>query len=835
MIYKNTIRQIRGSLGRFLAIFAIVALGVGFFAGLRVSEEAFRKTGEEYFEELKLYDFRLVSTLGLTEQDVTEFLKLSEVEHAAGSVSSDVIIRDLDGSNGVLHTHSVISGINCLDVKAGRLPAAADECVLDARKYSEDKIGGYLELSSENSEETFSKFKYDKYKVVGIVNSPYYANFERGSSSLGAVAGFAYLTPEGYTVDYYTEIFLRLKQRHTLYSEEEKAYSEACEPVLEEKLSECAANRYEELKEELKKELLSSLLPATEESLGQGMPEVTIPDGMLPEPSVYVLGRSTNVGYLGLENDSGIVSGISKVFPVFFFIVAALVCVTTMTRMVEEQRVQNGTLKALGYSDLAIAGQYLFYSGSASFSGCVAGFFVGSRYLPMVIWEIYHIMYTIERPIVYLLDFKLFAFCTILFLIAALGATWFAAAGDLREAAAELIRPKAPQPGKRVFLERIDVIWKHLKFLHKVSIRNIFLFKKRMFMMIVGVGGCTALLLTGFGIRDSIQPIVDYQYNEIHVYDLAVSFLEPQSPEAQERFLENHATDIGNYSFAHTETMELMTNGSSDSVLLVAAKELGPTLIRLQNGSESYDWPKKDEVILDYRLARANDISIGDVVEFRDSEFHTLTLKVVGIFDNYIRDYAYICEETYETQLETELEINTAYMNLSEGTDATEAVSKLLGDDAVASVDATEDQIEMIGNMLSSLDYVILIVLVCAGALAFIVIYNLTNISIRERIREIATIKVLGFYEGETAAYVFRENLILTLISSLAGLPMGVALHRYVMAQIKIKSMYFGHRILPMSYVWAPVITFLFAVLVDIFMYFSLKKINMTESLKSID
>lgn len=951
MIFKNTIRQIRRSLGRYIAIFAIVALGVGFFSGLRVSKDAMIKTGENYFEELKLFDFRLISTLGLEEADIEAIQALSEVDSAVGSVSADMMYLRSDGSNGVLHMHTLLDNMNLPDLTKGRMPQAADECLIDGLFFSDGMLGQYIELSKDNSEDTFSMFAYDRYKVVGVMNSPYYANFERGSSSLGSVDGYAYLLPEGFSSEYYTECFVRMKTHYDLYSDKSDSYAKECEELLKPVLESRGQLRYETLlsdgradladaEQELsdgereladaekkaadaKKEAEEKLLLAEEEinkaaeeleegnrmllaareqfeagkkylpaamaaeqeralaeqerlltegieTLQQKREELLearneleekskeadeelesarqkladarkeISDGYetlseLSAPTTYVLGRSTNVGYVSLENDTGIVSGIAKVFPLFFFLVAALVCVTTMTRMVDEQRVQNGTLKALGYKDGAIAGQYLFYAGSASLAGCIVGFLLGSKFMPLVLWEIYHIMYTIQRPIVYVLNFGLFAFCTVLFLGAALGATWFAVADDLREVAAELIRPKAPSAGKKVFLEKIGFLWKRMKFLHKVSIRNIFLYKKRMFMMLLGVGGCTALLLTGYGIRDSIQPIVDYQFHEIHVYDLVVAFLEEQDQTAQQEFAEKNRDNAEKLAFTHMESMELATNGSSDSVTLVAAENLDSDLVNLHRGKEHYSWPKKGEVIIDYRLAKDNNISIGDKIEFRDNEFRALKVKVVGIFDNYLRDYAYISSETYLEQMGQEPKMNTAYVNVADGKDAGEVATELLNMSSVASVDISEDHIKQIGNMLSSLDYVVLIVLVCAGALAFIVIYNLTNISINERIREIATIKVLGFYENESASYVFRENLILTVMSALVGLPMGMALHRYVMAQIRIKSMYFGHRILPMSFVWSVIITFVFAVIVDFFMYFRLKKINMAESLKSVD
>lgn len=858
MLFRSTLRRIRKTFGRFFAIFAIICLGVGFFVGLKVSKEAMVETAGNYFEELKLFDFRLVSTLGLTPGDVEQFAAEDYVDAAEGSVSADFMYIDSEGSDVVLHAHQLSDRINRLDLVSGRMPEAPDECVVDDLSFFNSMPGGdSLVLSGDNSDETMDTFAYDEYKIVGTVHSPYYINFERGSTSLGNgnVGGFVYMLPDGFSSDLYTEIFVRLADRKETYSEEYDEYADECAEKLTELLEKRAGERYDYLMEEALNGLKDAekqldeiwrlyggnleLFPDVyakylegREKVSQGYAEI---DEKISEPNVFVLGRNTNFGYMSMQNDTDIINGIARVFPLFFFLVAALVCVTTMTRMVAEQRVENGVLKALGYSDGSIVGQYLFYAGSASVLGCFAGFLLGSKFMPMVLWEIYHIMYTVDRPIVYLLDWKLFGLCAIGYLVCAFGATGFACSGDLREAAAQLIRPKSPEAGKRILLERITFLWSRMKFLHKVSARNILRYKKRMFMMILGVGGCTALLLTGFGIRDSIQPIVDYQYEEIHVYDFEVTFLEPVGEKETAELRERCKDGTKDILFCHSESMNLVSSESSDSVTVVAADRIPEEFVNLHNGDEQYEYPQGDSVIIDYRLADANGIEIGDTIELNDDEYNILQLTVTGIFDNYIYDYAYISSETYEKQMKKTAGINTAYVNVRDGVDVHVAAAAYLDMDNTANISINADMRQRVGNMLESLDYVVLIVLVCAGTLAFIVIYNLTNISINERIREIATIKVLGFRSGESAAYVFRENLVLTIISAIVGLPMGVALHRYVMEQIKINAMYFGHRIMPASFGWAVVITFVFAVFVDFFMFFRLEKVNMAESLKAVD
>lgn len=905
MLWRSVLRSIRGSLGRYLAILAIIALGVGFFAGLRVTEPSILKTADAYIDELNLYDFRLVSTLGFTDEDVAAFSELDGVEAACGSVSADFIYVAEDGSEAVRHAHMLTEGVNGLDLVSGRLPESADECVLDAKYADESKLGTKIVLADSNSQETFDTFACDEYTVVGLCDAVTYLNFERGSTSLGdgSVSSYIYLLPEGFSTEYYTEIFLTIPDAGEIYSD---AYEDAMEEMrgpVEALLEERAELRYQKIyggaqaeiddaqkelddkKQELadaqaetdaaqaeldgKKQELAAMQamlagdPAMLESaqaeidsaqktlddarveIADGQAEIDDAQKELDEArveladiepaTVYTLDRSSNLGYASLKNDTAIVSGVAKVFPLFFFLVAALVCITTMTRMVSEQRTENGVLKALGYGSGAIAGQYLFYAGSASVVGCVIGFLFGSRYLPMALWQVYRIMYSVQRPIAFVLDWKLFAMCTALYLLCALGATWLVCRRDLRESSAQLIRPKAPTPGKRVFLERIGFLWKHIRFLHKVSIRNILRYKKRMFMMIVGIGGCTALLLTGFGIRDTIQPVVDRQYNEIEHFDASVSFVDTADAAVQAEFVEQTAGVAEDIAFLHTQSVDAATENGNRSINLVVFTDEPGDFVSLHDGKTPLAFPQAGEAAVNYRFASENGLSVGDTVELICDDYKTLTVTISAIFDNYIYDYIYVSADSCAAQWGQAPECNTAYVNFAEGQEANAAGAVLLGADHVSHVTLTADMRTRVGSMLESLDYIVLIVLVCAGALAFIVLYNLTNITITERTREIATLKVLGFYQREQNSYVFRENIVLTGISALCGIPMGIALLHYVMAQIKISTIYFGCRLAWESYLLAVLITFAFTFIVDLVLTSKTRRINMAEAMKAIE
>ena len=353
--------------------------------------------------------------------------------------------------------------------------------------------------------------------------------------------------------------------------------------------------------------------------------------------------------------------------------------------------------------------------------------------------------------------------------------------------------------------------------------------------MIVGIGGCTALLLTGFGIRDTIQPVVDRQYNEIEYFDASVSFVDAADETVQEKFIEQTAGVAGDIAFLHTQNVDAATENGNKAINLVVFTGELTDFVSLHDGKTAIDFPEEGEAVVNYRFASENDLSVGDTVELVGDDYKALTVTVSAVFDNYIYDYIYVSADTCAAQWGQAPECNTAYVNFAEGQEANAAGAVLLGADHVSHVTLTADMRTRVGSMLESLDYIVLIVLVCAGALAFIVLYNLTNITITERTREIATLKVLGFYQREQNSYVFRENIVLTGISALCGIPMGIALLRYVMAQIKISTIYFGCRLAWGSYLLAVLITFAFTFIVDLALTSKTRRINMAEAMKAIE
>lgn len=551
-------------------------------------------------------------------------------------------------------------------------------------------------------------------------------------------------------------------------------------------------------------------------------------------PDVYVLGRFSNIGYACYDNDSAIVQSIATVFPIFFFLVAALICMTTIGRMVDEQRGQLGVLNALGYSAHDTMLKYMVYAGSATAIGAVAGVVIGSYVIPQVLWKAYAIMYTYTKSLEYYIDLPLSAVTVAAYIAAMLLVTWFSVRATLRETPAQILRPKPPKAGKRVLLEHITPVWSRLSFMWKVTMRNIFRYRERVLMMVLGVAGCTALMITGFGIRDSIQNIVDYQYDEITLYDYDVLFSEAMNGADMEAFRESLDGRARDVLFAHQESVTARNarNEKNAYLTVIPEPERVDAFISLKSDGMPLPYPGEGEVLINNGLARALNLSAGDEITVRtDSRVHTFTVS--GVFDNYIYNYIYMDAVTYRNAEKKQPEIRTAYVCGGQNQD--DLTGLLLQDENVLNVTAGSLLRERIGSIMDNLVYIVLLTIVCAAALAFIVIYNLTNININERVREIATVKVLGFYAGETAGYVLRENIILTLMGALLGIPLGIALNAYVMNMIRVDLVYFTPRILPVSFLYGIVLTILFGTAVDFVMAVKLNRINEALALKAAE
>ena len=561
----------------------------------------------------------------------------------------------------------------------------------------------------------------------------------------------------------------------------------------------------------------------------------------IEKPTWYVLDRDQNRGYASFIQDTESVANIGRVFPIVFFIVATLISLTSMTRMVEEQRTQIGTLKALGYNKIHIAGKYVLYASLASVIGSILGMCVGFVLIPTVIWNMYSTMYEIGDIS---LDFN-WAFGTIgldLIFICIVGATIYAIVRELRHTPATLMRPKAPKIGKRVLLERITFIWKRLSFSRKVTIRNIFRYKKRFLMTIIGIMGCTALILTGFGLRDSISRIMPDQYEHIFNYDVQIS-LKDGLEESQVDELKNELEqkeEITKIIETYMTTAVAINNGIEEDVQIIVPEDKNS----LDEIINLYDLSTKEKIVLDDNNIALTDkasellgVNVGDKIILRDSDNKEVEVTISNIVENYVYHYVYMSKALYENLYGESYKSNVLLAqdnNLEEGKE--EILAKdLMENNEISSVSSTSYAIQTMDEAMESLDYVVVVLIVSAGLLAFVVLYNLSNVNISERIRELATIKVLGFYDREVYDYVTRETILLTLIGIVIGLIAGFFLNYYIIGTCEINVLRFNKTIEPLSYIYASLITIAFTLIVNFVTYFALKKIDMIESLKSVE
>ncbi len=562
----------------------------------------------------------------------------------------------------------------------------------------------------------------------------------------------------------------------------------------------------------------------------------------LEEPEWYVYDRSNLPEYSGYGENADRMRAIGEVFPAIFFLVAALISLTTMTRMVEEERTQIGTLKALGYERHSIAAKYLGYALLATVTGSLLGVLFGEKVFPYIIINAYGIMFQHMHEIRLPYNLLYGAGAAAAALASTLLATVLSCYRELREQAAELMRPPAPKQGQRVLLERVTFIWKRLNFSWKASVRNLVRYKKRLFMTIFGIGGCMALMLVGFGLKDSIFAIVDIQYGEIQLYDGNIILEEDVTEEERTGIKEELEKDGG---------MAGLTEGRLTQISVGTDKEWYDVYLDVPSDVETFsDFVvlkdrRTDEIyglddtgaVLTEKMASELNVKAGDTITIRDEDKGDLEVKISAVCENYLGHYLYMTPELYEKVFGETAEYNSFFYKTA---DRTTEEAERIGEEALTlpgalSISYTTDMREQVDNMLGALDLVIAVLIISAGMLAFVVLYNLNNINITERQRELATLKVLGFYNNEISMYVYRENILLTFFGAVFGIILGKILHRFIIVTVEVESVMFGRNIDLSSFIYGFLLTFAFSFLVNAAMYFKLKKINMVESLKSVE
>ena len=903
-LLTDTVREILHTKKRFLSLFVMSLLAVGFLAGLRMTAPDMHNTLDHYYDRQHFMDVRLVSMLGLTEEDLQAVSQLQGVSAAEGSRSFDALL----GEDSV-NVFSIPETLNLLDLVEGRMPESADECVTEVKilEATHKQIGDTITIDTRESYNSVleedplaqtpqrsgageadgtaqksageadgitrkpvkGRSTKHTYTIVGIARSPLYVSRTRSDSSVGSgsVTGFVALPEECFTSEVYSTIYLELEglSRYNCYTDD--AYIEEADAFIdgmEDFAKERAALRREEVSRKVTfSDMAAALIAGIAESgssTAGALSGLTTADG-----EWYILNRKTIRSYVEFSSDAERMGNLADVFPMIFFLVAALSSLTSMTRMVEDHRAEIGTLKALGFSTLAISVKYIGYALAASLLGGGAGLLIGCTALPALIyfeWGILYLLPPLEigiSPVVALYSLGSA-------ILATAGAAFAACYTTLLERPAELLRPRAPKPGKRVLLERIPVIWRQLSFIQKVSVRNLFRYKKRFWMTIIGIAGCTALLATGFGLRDSIFDVLTWQFDDLMPYEATISIRSDLNPSDRAELMEAIETEPGIEDFigCYERTVSVRTKeGTVDSVILKASSDSFEGYINLYPGGGGLRRygrvgvlqqlaPTDDTIIIDEKLSSRLGIAEGDTIALLDSDESEHPAVVGGICENYVNHHVYMTSAGYK-RVFGEKPVNNllmAKMKRADGAGETgaeasgasgpdmrpEAVAARVSEfKGVLTVSRITETREHFHESMKSLDVVVWIIIFAAAMLAFLVLFNLTNINVTERIRELATLKVLGFFDNETASYVYRENIVLTLLGALLGMFMGKWLHRWLIGTIEMEYMIFGHGLHARSYLYAVLLTAVFSLSVNFFSFFSIRKIDMVESLKSVE
>ena len=806
--FKCVLREIKSSFGRFVAIIAIVALGVGFLVGLLSATPDMRASADRFYKKGGMADLFIRSASGFSQAELDALGALGCVGDVLPAYVTDTqLVTGGDETATarlyglpLLETGGVLP-VNRLTLVEGRMPSAQNECVvqLPIGDMTAVGVGDTLRLPAASG----GLYTELEYTVVGVVRNPFYFSTEREFSRVGSgrVDMIVYADESCYAPMPYTDVFLTVAG-----ADEFEAYSSGYEDAVS-----AAADEVEQL------------APLSETGA----------------PLWYVLDRRANTSYVSYEANVEKVADIAKIFPVFFFLVAVLVTLTTMTRMVEEERVQIGTLKALGYSKAKILLYYIGYSVLASLGGSVTGVVLGFYTLPAVISNVYGMMYTLPAAIT---DFY-WGYAALIVPISVActtAATLFACLAQLSERPAALLLPRAPKSGKRILLERAGFVWRRMGFIKKVTARNIFRYKKRLFMTVFGIAGCTALLVTAFGLRDSIHDIVDKQFGELYRYNLSLYLSEDSATETDEilKACLANTERVTSSALFHSESALVSANGEKQRISLCVPKNTGELKknIVLRERKTGADVPfGESSVVLTEKLCEQLNVSAGDTVSVENADGRTATLTVSGIAENYVTGYVFLPAEVYRQAFGETPEYKLALVTVTdESPEARDALSTdILQSDRVLLAQFSQTIRESFENTVKSIDSIVVVLIIAAGALAVIVLYNLTNINICEREKELATIKVLGFYDQEVYRYIFREIELLALIGSGVGLALGVPLHKFIVLTVEMDQLMFIRTIALRSYLLAVALTMVFTVVVCFVMRRHVRRISMVESMKA--
>lgn len=864
-ILKDALREISLNKKKFISLLLIIVIGTGFYVGLKSTPKDMKETAKAYYKETNLFDLKVVSSSGFSKNDYYSLKQVDGVKGVFLSKTLDVITT-INNSDYVIKLNSINEDrdlksddyINHLTLLKGRYPKTINEGLVEEKFLTDNNLSLDDLVTLKPEDENGLRAK--KIKIVGVVRSSYYSSKDRGTSNLknGKVDYFMYLSEGDFASDLYTEGYVTIKgaNKFDTYSKKYDSFINKYKSLVNEEILKGAKETHKrnvsvlesdinELKDNLNR-LNSTDLPSDElntsiKEVSSELKEKEDELSKIKDVLAYSIKRSEVAGFYEYKLETERIENIAKVFPLMFFLVAALVSLTTMTRMVDEERIGMGTLRAIGYSKSSVIFKYVLYALLASILGSIIGTILFYKLIPMLVGYCYNIFYDMPS-INATMQINYALFSLVFSILSTVLATILVFLKDTSKTPAELMRPEAPKKGKRIFLEKIDKIWNSLSFLNKITLRNIFRYKKRLFMTVIGICGSTALILASFGIKDSVMKVADNQYNKIDKYDMIIS-INNNASNNDKKVLEEKILDeneIKKITYVYKSNVLLKNNKKSENsnIIVPENKEKINDYITLRQRKTKKDIKMDDDgIIVSEKLAKLLKLKKNSYAKLTLPNNKKVNVKVSGITENYIEHYVYISPKLYKKLSGENANYSTIIAitkNLSNKKE--KALESNISDiNNVTSTLLSSDTKNNYKDMMNTLNYVILILIVCAAALAFVVLYNLASVNISERRRELATIKVLGFYDEEVTKYIYKEMFILTIIGSLIGLIVGSFLTLYVIKICETNLFMFTFNINFISYLLSFIITLLFLFIVNLFMHFELKKLDMVEALKSYE
>lgn len=802
MLLKNSLKKIKKSFGRYLSLVLIIFIGVGFYTGIIESIPNIKRVQTKFYNEKNTMDIKVLSTLGLNDEDIKAIKKVDDISTVVGSYSLDTLVND-----EVVRVHAIEKDINKPLIINGRRPLKNDECLADDNFYN---VGDKIKIREDFGDD----LKEIEYKVVGTIYSPMYTGNEYGSSDIGngKLHSFIYINKDNFNFDYYTEAFISIKTKNDV------PYNKKYIKDVEEVIDDIKIVGKERINDRVDEIVASSYGMITKESL--------------KDNSWHVLDRDEAIAsYLILGSQYEQVTTIANIIPIFFIIIVALMTSNTMKRMITEERGEMGTLLSLGYSNRSVINTYLMYVLSATLSGAILGYFIGTTLLPQIVYNCFPIFFP---PITYHFDLGLLLVSTLASAILMILVTVFACLKELKQSPAYLLRPEAPKNGKVILLERINFIWNKLSFSMKITMRNISRYKNRVLITLIGTAGCCFLIMLGFALRDSIRYVGTKQYNDIIKYD-NMMILNHNVKELDEDLKEEFNDLIKDELLLSQTTYKAINSKDNLDVYVVVPKEedLFYEYFNLNDKKTKEKLTFNDGIIITPKIAERFDVKVGDKLTIEDSDKNKYKIKIGGIIENYVSNYIYMTPKDYKNIFKEDITYNVVVSKNIKEND--EIAKKLLDTKKILTINFSDDLLKTANEMVEGLDEVVILLVVISCMLAITVLYNLTSINISERTREIATLKVLGFRDNESNEYIYRETMITAVIGIILGLLITPPLHNIVMGFLEVDTLVFLKTIKIESYIYAAGLTLLFILIMRVVTYIKLKKIDLIEPLKSVE